>query len=393
MAAGVSLDQLLKRETILGTLERYRSPGNAFCQYYGLGILAPGVQQIYGITGQYDIFDGTRSMAYFSAPGAPPTRMPRKQLGSVPITVPRMYLAAELLEQNLYGTRELGQNPQAPITGRGLTYFKRQINNVRTRMDTTHEFMATRMIMGGFAMKPLVAGSTVLVPCEKGDAAAIVTNDSKVPPSHTGTCGGLFPVTDSWDNPATDIIGQLMELQVTAARENGRAITDVWINGTTAKHLFKNDSLKQANGIANRIFSLLNLSKEIKQGQKVPDTGYTVQFGALPQYLFHVYNQGYVLPGTGEDLASQISTANWRKFIPDNTAFFMPPPDSEWFGMVQGSELMRWNNLQATAEEVLGFGMGDEWAIEPPRVDKKMLYNGAPAIFEPLAVYSATVIN
>ena len=92
-------------------------------------------------------------------------------------------------------------------------------------------------------------------------------------------------------------------------------------------------------------------------------------------------------------MASQISAANWRPFIPDKTAFLLPPPSNEWLGMVQGSELVRWNNLQAQAEEVLGFGFGQEVAIEPPRTDVKMLYNGAPGLFEPYAVYSATVLS
>ena len=102
MTVGVSLDQLLKRETVLGVLSRYHAPGNAFQNYYGLGITATGAQQIYGTTGQYDIFDGSRSLGYFSAPGAPPNRMPRKPIGSIPITVPRMYMSIDLLESQLY---------------------------------------------------------------------------------------------------------------------------------------------------------------------------------------------------------------------------------------------------------------------------------------------------
>ena len=393
MSAGVSLDQLLKRETVLGVLSRYHAPGNAFQNYYGLGITASGAQQIYGNTGQYDIFDGSRSLGYFSASGAPPNRMPRKPIGSIPITVPRMYMSIDLLESQMYNTRELGSNPSSPIRGRGLNYYKAQVLRIRKLFDTTMEFMATRLFMGGYGIKPLTTGSPILVPCELGDAAAIVVNGTGGPAGNITTVGGLFPATDSWYNPATDIVGQLFELQVLAARQNGRGITDIWINGTTAKYLFQNDSLRLPNGSINRVFSLFNKNKEVADMQKFPDTGYSMEFGALPGYLFHIYNQGYVLPGTGEDMASQISATYWRKFIPDNVAIMTPPPDSDWLGMVQGSELMRWNLMQRIAEEVLGFGMGEEWAIEPPRVEKKMLYNGSPAIFEPYAPYMPTVIN
>lgn len=392
MSAGVSLDQLLKRETILGTIERYRAPGNLFCEMYGLGIMAPAAQQIFGNAGQYDIFDGTRSMATFSSPGAPPTRRARKPIGSVSITVPRIYETAELMENELLGTRELGQNPSAPITGRGLSYYKRQIRNTRTRMDTTHEFMATRMVLGGFGMKPLTTGSPVLVPCETSDPAVVITNSSKVTGDSLGTANGIF--TDKWNNPGTDIVMQLNELQVMAARRNGRNLRDIWVNGNTAKHLVNLEVLRNINGIANRVFSARNPTQQYTADQKVPDTGYIMEFGALPGWRFIVYNQGYVLPGTAEDIDSQTSTANWRPFIPDGKALILPAMGEmePYMGMVAGSELMRWNHLQATSEMVYGFGVGTEFAIEPPRIDTKLLYNGAPVILEPNAVYGVDVL-
>ena len=359
---------------------------------YGLGVRATAVQQITGNVGQYDIFDGTRSMATFSSPGAPPVRRPRKPIGSIAITVPRIYESAELLENQLWGTRELGQNARAPITGRGLMYYRQQIRNTATRMDTTHEFMAIRMIMGGFGMRPLVAGSTVLVPCEINDVAAVVQNNSRVAGESLGTCGGIF--TDKWNNPGTDIVAQFNDLQVMAARRNGRTLTDVWLNGTTAKHLFNLEALRNINGIANRVFSLREPTKVYNAEQKLPDTGYIATFGALPGIRFIVYNQGYVLPGTNEDIDSQTSTANWRPFIPDGRALILPENtgDMPYMGMVQGSELMRWNALQTSSEVIEGFGIGTEVAHEPPRIDTKMLYNGAPVVMEPAAVYAPEVL-
>jgi hypothetical protein len=259
-------------------------------------------------------------------------------------------------------------------------------------MDTTHEFMAIRMVMGGFGMRPLVAGSTVLVPCEPNDPAAIIVNSSRVTGESLGTCGGIF--TDKIDNPGTDFVAQLNDLQVMAARRNGRMLTDVWMNGTTAKHLFNLEILRNINGIANRVFSLREPTKVYNAEQKLPDTGYIATFGALPGYRFIVYNQGYVLPGTNEDIESQTSSANWRPYIPNGIALILPENtgDMPYMGMVQGSELMRWNALQASSEVIEGFGIGTEVAHEPPRIDTKMLYNGAPVITEPAAVYAAAVL-
>jgi hypothetical protein len=60
--------------------------------------------------------------------------------------------------------------------------------------------------------------------------------------------------------------------------------------------------------------------------------------------------------------------------------------------MVQGSEPMQWNLREAGSKAVTGLGTGTERAIDPPKTDVKMLYNGAPVIVEPYAVYYATVI-
>jgi len=116
-----------------------------------------------------------------------------------------------------------------------------------------------------------------------------------------------------------------------------------------------------------------------------------VKFRGLPDYNFHVYNQGYVTPGTSESFDAQIASANWNYFIPTGKAIMTPPP-GEWTEMVEGSEPMQWNLTERTSSIISGFGMGTERSIDPPKTDVKMLYNGAPVITEPYAVYYADVI-
>ena len=75
MPAGLSYDQMMRVPYITGLIRRVRAPGNTFSRYYGLSSTSPPAQQIIGRAGQYDIFDGTRSLAPVSAPGAPPMRL------------------------------------------------------------------------------------------------------------------------------------------------------------------------------------------------------------------------------------------------------------------------------------------------------------------------------
>jgi hypothetical protein len=390
MPAGLSYDQMMRVPYITGLIRRIRAPGNTFSRYYGLSSTSPPAQQIIGRAGQYDIFDGTRSLAPVSAPGAPPMRLNRKPVGSIPITVPRVYNAIGIEDERIFGTRNLGQQYSAPVGNNGRAYFVNQIRYAKQRMDNNHEFMATRMFGGGWAIKPYAAGSQQMVLCEKDDASTVkIVNNSQIPATHLGDLDGL--ITTSWDDPSANLLSQLFELQVVAARENGRRITDIWVNGSTGKHLFTNTVIQGVGGSVYKIFDTLTPAREIGPNQEFPDTGVTVVFRGLPDYRFHIYNQGFVTPGTSESFAAQISSSNWQPFIPDNVAIFTPPP-GDWCGMVEGSEPMQWNLTEGGSRTIFGFGMGTERAIDPPRTDVKMLYNGAPVITEPYAVYQATVI-
>ncbi len=60
--------------------------------------------------------------------------------------------------------------------------------------------------------------------------------------------------------------------------------------------------------------------------------------------------------------------------------------------MVEGSEPIQWSLMDRSSQTIYGFGMGFERAIDPPRTDVKMVYNGCPVITEPAAVYYVTVL-
>lgn len=388
MPVGMTYDQMFRIPFIIGLIKRVRAPGNTFSQYYNLGLSGTVVKQILGRAGQYDIFDGTRSLSPMSAPGAPPTRLNRKPSGTQPITVPRIYNSIGIEDEKIFGTRSMGLNQSAPVNTGGQQYFANQVAYAKQRILNSMEFMSTRTFSGGWGLAPVGTGAQYLNLAEFNAAGNAVNNASLIPAGNMGNAGGI--IDTSWDNSGADLNNQLQALQMRAAQVNGRRLTDIWVNGNTGKFLFTNSVIQQIGGSVYRIFDTLNPSKEIGPGQEMPDTGVTVQFRGLPDYKFHIYNQGYVLPGTTEDFNAQIG-ANWRPYIPDNIAIITPSP-GDWIGMVQGSEPMQWNLNQGGSTVIEGFGMGTERAIDPPRTDVKMLYNGAPVITEPFAAYYLTVI-
>lgn len=393
MPQGVTYQELMKVPYVIRTIRRVHAPGSTMCSFYKLGV-TPGVrvQRIIGRAGQYDIFDNTRSLAPFTAPGAPFVDINRKPVGTQPITVPRQANKIGIFDEEIFGTRNLGSwGPTSIVPPSGSQYYVNQMRYLKQRMQNNHEFMAAHMFRGGWKLKPFNAtGSQLLVLTDLSDAAVgAITNDTLVPASNKTTVGGIF--TDKWDDPTTDIIEQFMLLQVEAAKMNGRRITEVWVNGRTGHHLFKNTILQAVGGSVYRIFETLNPSREIAPGQQFPDTGVSVQFRGLPDITFHIYNQGYVTPGTSESFSGQTG-ANWTPFIPDGKAIMTPPP-GDWLEMVEGSEPVQWNLTEGMSRTIYGYGMGTERAIEPPRTDIKMLYNGAPVIVEPYAVYYVDVLS
>jgi hypothetical protein len=393
MPAGVTYQELFRVPHIMGTVRRVHAPGSTLCDYYGVGI-APRVpvQNLIGRNGQYDLFDSTRSLAYYTAPMAGFIDVNRKPVGSQPISIPRMANSISIMDEEIFGTRSMGSyGPATVVPVTGNQYYVNQVKYLKTRMNNNHEFIMAHIFRGGFKLKPFnVNGSQtlVLVPFTDTTAGAI-SNASLVPTENTGDVDGIF--STYWDDPSCDVIEQFMLLQKRAAQINGRRITEVWMNGTTGHHLFKNVVLQAVGGSVYQIFSTLQPNKGIAPDQKFPDTGVTVVFRGLPDIKFHIYNQGYVTPGTSEHPDAQTG-ANWTPFIPDGKAIMTPPP-GDWMHVIRGSEPVQWNLTESMSRTVYGFGFGTERAINPPRTVIKMLDNSCPAIVEPAAAYYVDVLD
>ena len=386
---GVTYDQLMRAPTIMRTVQQIHNPGNTLQRFYGLGPMSNPMQTIRGRVGVYDIFNGTRSLAPSRAPMTGPTRINRKPVGQGTITVMRTYTALAIEDEYVFATRPLGgQFGEVDEMGRG--YIARQLAYAKSLHENNHEFMASRMFAGGWGLRTDGENMNLVATASGTD----ISVSMQVPAAHTGQLavgsGGANVIGTSWATSNADLIAQLMQLQHYAAKVNGRRLKHIWVNGNTGQYLFKNSVIQAVGGSVYRIFDTLNPNTEITEGQKFPDTGVSVVFRGLPDYTFHIYNQGYVSAGTGESFSAQTG-ANWTPFIPDNVAIITPDP-GDWCGLVAGSEPVQYS-LKEQPRIQTGFGMGVDREIDPPRYDLKMLNNAAPALFEPYACYYATVIG
>lgn len=386
--AGVSYDQLMRVPQVLKTVKKLYGPSTMLQRFYGLGPFNRPSQTIRGRTGVYDTFLGTRSLMPVRSPMSPPGRLNRQPIGQKVITVMRNYEAITIADEEVFRTRPLG-GQYSQVDDSGKSYIARQLRYGMDMLENNTEFLASAMLQGGWA---LVANGEQLYPMPKGTANAAIDVDTLLPAAHTGQlpvgASGANIITTSWADPSTDIITQLMNLDVYHTRVNGNPIRHIWMNGTTFAPLFQNTKLQSVGGSVYRIFDSLT-GNELEPGHKYPDSGIRVVFRGLPQHTFHVYNGGCVVGQVAQTFAAQTAEANFTKFIPDNKAFFTPAP-GDWCGLVAGSEPIQFSHQEAP-KEVIGFGMGRAREIDPPRWDIKYLNNSAPVLFVEHSHYFPTV--
>lgn len=387
---GYTLEQLTRVPHVMGVISEYNSPGSTISRFYKLGLRDSAGQTLASRTGIYDIYNPTRSMPLARAPMTGPSRTGRKPIGHKMITVPRFYEALEIEYERVYQNRPIG-GQFGTVDAAGESYIARQLKFQSDRFANLHEFMAVQLLRGGWALLPI---GDDLYPVELGTNGAVIEVESLVPASHKdqialGGPNGDDDIIDvPWSDPDCPIIDQFMKLDTVTAIRHGSKIRHIWGNGVTLGPLFNNVQLHKVGGVAVRIFDSMT-QREIDPEQKYPDTGVDVIFRGLPDRIFHIYNQVYVSGQVSESQIAQTDMANIKKFIPDNEVLMTPEPGT-WCEKVHGTEPIQFN-LKEAVRTVSGLAMGREEAIDPPRIDMKMLYNGCPVLVEQNAVYNPTV--
>ena len=380
----VSREKLFQTPVITRLVSEIDTPGSLLQRVYGLTPNSPRSNRVQGRAASWDLFHATRSIATVRAPRTGPAQRSRKPFGTRSAQLVRIHEKLFIGDEDLMRFRPAGA-PLGSVDLNGQTYVRQQLAYFTQIFRNTREWMISRMFRNGFGVK--VTGDEYQL-VERGDANALFTVDYGIPSDHFNQLNGL--VDSSWDDPSTDIIGQLMALEVQAERENGRPPRHIWLNGNTAKHLFNNTQLSAVRGTAMRIFDS-QTRREIDAGSRFPDTGYDIVFGAIPLYTFHVYNGGLVKAGTGEGFDAQISASNFEPFIPDNSALITPEP-GDWLGMMEGSEYVRENVTVSQMSERYGMAAWATPVIDPSGVELKMLDNCLPVVYEPYAIYFADVV-
>lgn len=383
---GMSYDQLMRVPQIVALYEQLHTPASFFQSYFRLRPTDSPVVVSQQRTFGYDLIAATRTIAPVSAPMAPPTGVGLKPVGTAMASLYRIHPKVTIADEKVFMTRQLGSfGLNTPVDASGERYIAMQIKHMKTQVSNAVEWMVAKMFQGGFGIKADGDGFRL---CELTDADVLLKNEYLIPAGNKGDLGGIIGSGEEWNLAAAPIVDHMNEISILAARISGYQPTDIIINGNTGKHLFNNTQLSKVGGTSFTIFD--SLTNRPVEGGTPPTSGpYKVVFRALPQYTFHIYNEGLVLKNVIPDYANQVNTNNWSTLIPDGYALIVPPA-GDWVGFATGMEPIA-ENVMSDTRVVTSFAQWRTREIDPPRFDVKALLNYVPILPQPQVPFYANV--
>lgn len=384
---GMSFDQLMRIPQIVAVYEQLHTPASFFQRQFNLSPTGSPLVVSNNRTFGYDLYAATRTIAPISAPMAPPQGIGLKPMGTAMATTFRIHPKITIYYEKVFQTRQLGSfglNTKVDMSGE--KYIAMQIKHMKTQVSNAVEWMVAKMFQGGFGIKP--DGGEGFRLCELDDAQAIHKNIYNLPASNKGDLNGIIAAGEEWNNVNAPIVDHLNEISILAARVSGYQPTEVIINGNTAKHLFNNNQLKAVGGSSFTVFE--SLTNRPVEGGTPPTSGpYKVVFRAIPQYTFHVYNEGLVLADVVADYANQTSVSNWKPLMPDGYALIVPTA-TDWVSFATSSEPIA-ENATSDVRMSSGLSIWRTQEYDPPRFDVKTLTNYVPLMPQPQVPFFANV--
>ena len=386
MATGVTYSELMHTTSIIGIVNRIQTPLTLFQDFFGRrsGDNRNASESVYDRVAGWDIFDSTRRFAGARAPDNGPHRVQKRKIGHQTSQLMHTHESIMIHDNKIFGSRGLGNSVGSMVDMRGQQYMVNQVRYMMDRYRNQREWMYSRMMRGGFNMKPVHGGDNYAL--RNFDASAPdgeIPINYQIPDSNKGRLAlgdGGANILTSWANPGADIIGQLLQLNKAFTRIHGRALKHIFINSTTYNDVQNNLGLQNIGGDAFTVFKSLTQDATTSR-EGIQNTGFDVVFRALPLFVFHVYDG--VLSVDGE--ADGTSEAENELLIPNGRAIFCPEPDSDWEGLIDGSEIVLPNPHDASYE-VQGFASWATRIIDPPAYELKFVDNYLPVLYIPTCI-------
>lgn len=390
-------DLFIQPTYMKGYLNRVPVPSVAMSEAFGMGMMAEGTvdaPEPNSPGAAYEIFDGTRTMAKGRAIDVRPNPITPRGVRTKVVKPLHFAESMPFHFNRMRGARTMGQ----PIgsTDNGASYIRENLAIMKQRFASAFEFMWVRTLLDGFKYETTENNDYILreFSYNGGDAITVVTNE--IPATHKDQIalgvGGTDIIDEPWTDPAADLFGQFMRLNVAIARESGYPIGEIWMNGNTAVPLFRNTSIRQLIGNQAILFNQLD---EQNQSLKNPLQAQSFRLNGLPGIRFVIYN-GVVTVGDHDNLTYEqiISEEYSTLLIPDGRVIMTPPRETvrEWAGFVPVKrDIVETGKREVHRPGVVGFDTYSYLFDHPAGQMTENSGGGLPFIRLPRAVFSPTV--
>ena len=341
--ANLTVEQLYRHPNIIDSYSMLKAPGRAFMDFYNMG---PGAATKRSALPYFscDIYNSTRRLSGFRAPGAGPSTVAPQKAGTFSGHIARMHEKLKLLDNDIAQYRPRGASV-GTLDAMGQREVADQTRTILQRFGNTREVCLASTFKGGYGV---VSDGESMQVVAKG--AGTYDVDSQVPSTNLTTVESIF-ASDSWDTTSTDVVGQFLDLQAHSERVSGFVQEYAWVNSQAIKRLYNNTDIRSKVGTAYRIFDM----QTMREMSTIPDgrrsSGYMVKFTAIPQITFIVYDGVHNINTTTDSTESADST----KLIPDGKMIVTPAPSGEWLGQVTCGGIVRENQADMNPQMRYGF--------------------------------------
>ena len=401
MATNAILTQFLQPQVILRVISRIRDKYGFMGRFFGFqpdrfdpdSVTMSGPNTLSSNssvrTAVYRIYDATRVVAKFRAPGTGPATVAVNPAGQVPISVARFHQKIDL-EAEFLGNLSKLLGPNSVIDSAGQDYLTRQEGSMARQFSNAVEMMATGMArdslyfsISGDDWYPQFTAPTIGTQINFQIPAG---NKNQLNMLGTGPIIGT-----SWANTGAPILNDIAAITAAYVQLSGYAMTDVIVNSLTWQTILLNTQIRNQGGVSNTVYAEWDREPE-RFMDGAPGVYYAGKLRALPNVRWHICDDVLAL---NTDIDPSYSTApsgaTLAKVVPDTMAIFCTEPNSEWVQLYHGGEYVCENPGTPLVFRG-GYYAWKEYTTQPSAVSILGVLNAIPLLYIPRAIAPASVI-
>lgn len=399
--ANAILMQLLQPQVVMRVISRIRDKYGFMGRFFGfqpdrfdpesVSLSGPNTlnsnNSIRNVT--YRIFDSTRVVSKFRAPGTGPATVALNPMGQVQISVARSHQKFDL-EAEFLGNLSKMVGPNSEIDEAGQQYLTRQEGSMARQFSNFVEMMAAGMARDSLYYQ--VVGDdwfpTFTAPTIGQQINFQIPSGNKNQLNMLGT-GNIIAV--SWANTGAPILNDFAAITAAYVQLSGYAMTDVIVNSLMWQTILLNTQIRNQGGSSNQVYAEWDREPEtFMDGQ--PGVYYVGKLRALPNVRFHICDDVLALnTDIDPSNATAPSGATLAKVVPDNMAIFTTQPNNEWVQLYHGGEYVCENPGTPLVFRG-GYYTWKEWTTQPSGVSLLGVLNAIPTLFIPKAIAPALPI-